>query len=128
MAASFVNLSLQPGGDAVSAASIADVMAQMGSDKERDMLAQALITQGVDPGLVAQGRERFKEERAITRVKRIGGVWAVLGTASMALSAYHGYKRNDSIGWALVWGFLGAIAPVITPTIAVAQGFGKRSK
>jgi hypothetical protein len=47
-------------------------------------------------------------------------------TASMAASAYHGYKRNHSVGWALWWGFMGAVFPVITPVIAVAQGFGKR--
>ena len=48
-----------------------------------------------------------------------------LSTASMALSAYHGYKRNDSVGWALVWGLLGGTFPVITPVIALAQGFGQ---
>lgn len=51
-----------------------------------------------------------------------------LSTASMAASAYHGYKRHDSVGWALWWGLMGAMFPVITPTIAVAQGFGKRSR
>ena len=49
----------------------------------------------------------------------------VLDTVSMAASAYHGYKRNNSIGWALWWGLMGAMFPVITPTIALAQGFGK---
>lgn len=53
-------------------------------------------------------------------------VWSMLSTASMAASAYHGYKRNDSVGWALVWGLCGALFPVITPTIALAQGFGKK--
>jgi hypothetical protein len=46
-------------------------------------------------------------------------------TASMAASAFHGYRRNESVGWALWWGFCGALAPVLTPVIAVAQGFGK---
>lgn len=55
-------------------------------------------------------------------------IWGILSTVSMAASAYHGYKRNDSIGWALGWGFLGAMFPVITPTIAIAQGFGKPKK
>lgn len=49
----------------------------------------------------------------------------VVSTASMAASAYHGYKRNKSVGWALWWGLMGGMFPVITPTIAVAQGFGK---
>lgn len=51
--------------------------------------------------------------------------YALLGTASMAASAFHGYKRNQSIGWALWWGLMGATFPVITPTIALAQGFGE---
>jgi len=52
-------------------------------------------------------------------------IYGVLATASMAACAYHGYKRNNSIGWALGWGFLGVLFPVITPVIAVAQGFAK---
>ena len=53
-------------------------------------------------------------------------IWGIVSTASMAASAYHGYKRNDSVGWALWWGLMGALFPVITPTIGFAQGFGKR--
>jgi hypothetical protein len=52
--------------------------------------------------------------------------WTAVSTASMAASAYHGYKRNTSVGWALWWGLCGGLFPVIVPTIAVAQGFGKR--
>lgn len=43
-----------------------------------------------------------------------------------AVSAYHGYKRNNSIVWALLWAGLGYVAPVIAPTIAVAQGYSQR--
>lgn len=53
-------------------------------------------------------------------------VWAVLGTASMAASAFHGYRRNRSVGWAVVWALLGGMFPVLTPTVALAQGFGQR--
>jgi len=56
----------------------------------------------------------------------VRAVWGIVATASMAASAYHGYKRNDSIGWALVWAFMGTLFPVITPVIAVAQGYGQR--
>lgn len=52
----------------------------------------------------------------------------LLGAASIGLSAYHGYKRNNSTGWAIWWGLMGALFPVITPAIAFAQGFGKRAK
>lgn len=48
--------------------------------------------------------------------------FAMVGTAA---GAYHGYKRNDSVGWGIWWGFCGAVLPVFTVAIAVAQGFGK---
>ncbi len=54
--------------------------------------------------------------------------WTLAGIASAGASAYHGYKRNNSVGWAIVWGLLGGIAPVITPAVAFAQGFGERKK
>ncbi len=47
------------------------------------------------------------------------------GFASFLALTYHGYKRNDSVGWALVWGILGGIVWPITVPIAVAQGFAK---
>lgn len=52
-------------------------------------------------------------------------VATALSIVSSAASAYHGYKRNNSVGWAVVWGLLGAGFPVITPVVAVAQGYGK---
>lgn len=52
----------------------------------------------------------------------------VLDLASMVASTYHGYKRNNSVGWAIWWGFMGSIFPVITPVIAIAQGFAKPIK
>jgi hypothetical protein len=51
--------------------------------------------------------------------------WWALSSASLAASAYHGYRRNESIGWAIWWGLMGGAFPVITPAIALAQGFGK---
>lgn len=51
--------------------------------------------------------------------------WMVAATASSALCVYHGYKRNQSVGWALGWGLFGSLAPVVAPALALAQGFGK---
>ncbi len=48
--------------------------------------------------------------------------------ASIGISAYHGYKRNNSTGWAIWWGLMGGIFPIVTPAIAFAQGLGKRAK
>jgi len=53
--------------------------------------------------------------------------YGVLSVAGGALSAYHGYKRNDSVGWAIGWGLLGAWFPIITVPVALAQGYGKRA-
>ena len=39
--------------------------------------------------------------------------------------AYHGYKRTKSVGWALGWSAFGALAPLLAPVIAVAEGFAK---
>lgn len=54
--------------------------------------------------------------------------WGVLATASMAASAYHGYKRNQKVGWALWWGALGFVFPILVPTIALAQGYARPKK
>ena len=43
----------------------------------------------------------------------------------MAASAYHGVKRNNSVAYGIWWGLMGAMFPVITPTIALAQGYAK---
>lgn len=51
--------------------------------------------------------------------------WAVT-VGGAAGGAYHGYKRNRSVGWAIWWGLMGALFPIFTIPIAIAQGFGKR--
>lgn len=90
---------------------------------EVERLATKLLALGADPWRVNTAKNSVLRGK---RVKSTAAIWGILGTASMAASAYHGYKRNQSIGWALVWGFFGAVAPVITPVIGIAQGFGKR--
>lgn len=52
--------------------------------------------------------------------------WPAIGIASAAASAYHGVKRNHgSVWWGIAWFGLGALFPIITPVIAVAQGYAK---
>lgn len=48
--------------------------------------------------------------------KKVGG----------AVNVYHGYKRTNSIVWALIYGAFGYFAPVTTTAISVAEGFGER--
>lgn len=67
---------------------------------------------------------------ATTAIVPAGGtalqtVLYVGGIAAAGALGYHGYKRNNSIGWALVWGIFGSIVWPITIPIAFAQGFGK---
>lgn len=54
--------------------------------------------------------------------------YTIASLAGTGLGAYHGYKRHDSIGWAIGWGLLGGLFPIITIPVAFAQGFGKRAR
>jgi hypothetical protein len=45
--------------------------------------------------------------------------------AGTGLGAYHGYRRNKSVGWAIGWGVMGSMFPILTVAIALAQGFAK---
>lgn len=49
---------------------------------------------------------------------------AVAGVAGAGLCAYHGYRRTESIGWAVAWALAGSLVPVIAVPVAFAQGFG----
>lgn len=52
-------------------------------------------------------------------------IYAGLSALGVAALAYHGYKRNCSVGGALKWGLLGGLVWPITGAVALAQGFGK---
>ena len=86
----------------------------------RSEAQQALLAQGVAPADVATATSFLSGFTIST-------FWEILAAASAAVSAYHGYKRNQSVGWAVVWGLLGGLAPVMVPAIALAQGFGKKA-
>jgi hypothetical protein len=58
--------------------------------------------------------------------KTLALLWGIAGVAGAALGAYHGYKRNESVGWAIGWSLLGGLVPVIVIPLAFAQGLGKR--
>jgi hypothetical protein len=52
-------------------------------------------------------------------------IYRFAGMAAGAALAYHGYKRNNSIGWALAWAIVGGLVWPISLGIAYAQGFGR---
>lgn len=105
-----------------SSSEISEFLKLYVSGAGRDAAARTLIARGVDQRAVANALAWLEA----TGRFNWGLLWSVLSTASMALGAYHGYRRNQSVGWAIWWGLMGLTFPVITPAIAAAQGFGKR--
>jgi len=59
------------------------------------------------------------------RMSPIERVTIAIGTAATPVLAYHGYKRNNSVGWAVAWGLFGSMVWPITLPVAFAQGFAK---
>jgi hypothetical protein len=59
-------------------------------------------------------------ERAVPAVRY---AWGALSLVSTALCAYHGYARNESVGWGVLWGIAGGAFPIFALPIAYAQGF-----
>ena len=64
--------------------------------------------------------QRKKKQRQNLRVAS-----ALFGSAAGVAGAYHGYKRNDSVGWAIGWGALGYLFWPIAVPVMIAQGFGR---
>lgn len=62
---------------------------------------------------------------SITVSSPLTPIFRVTGVAAGAALAYHGYKRTNSVGWALVWALAGGIVWPVGLAIAFAQGFGK---
>lgn len=92
------------------------------SGADREAVGRGLVAAGVPASTVGASLRWLDTSSKITP----SVVWGVLGLASGALGAYHGYRRNDSIGWSVVWFGAGMIFPIFTPVLALAQGFGKR--
>lgn len=57
---------------------------------------------------------------------QISPVWYWSAVASSIISGYHGSKRHDGSVWQTIkWSTLGGLFPIITPLVAVGQGFAK---
>jgi hypothetical protein len=50
---------------------------------------------------------------------------SVAKTAAAVALIYHGYRRNRSLFWALVWGLAGHTVPIVAVPVSLAQGFGQ---
>ncbi len=88
----------------------------------RNAAARALIAKGVDQKAVANALVWLDASSKINW----SAIWGVASIASAAAAAFHGYRRNQSIGWAIWWSLMGGVFPIFTPAVALAQGFGKR--
>lgn len=91
---------------------------------DRSAAAQALLAKGVPPQRVSAALNWLDARSGWAGNRSM--IMGMLTVASSAASAFHGYRRNNSIGWGILWGLSGMIFPVLTPAIALAQGFGKR--
>lgn len=60
-----------------------------------------------------------------TRPGPLTTVWYIASAASTVGLAYHGYRRNNSVGWAIGWALLGGIFWPVGWGVALAQGFGR---
>ena len=97
----------------------------------RQAVVAAYQTAGGDAAALRGALQLLTDEGTATnfgtgmKMSTTAKVWGVLSTLSAAASGFHGYRRNNSLGWGVGWFILGGICPVLTPTVAVAQGFGK---
>lgn len=105
-----------------SSSDIRGALAALSEDDKKKVII-AYLAAGGDPRTLEAAMTTSLTQTEKSRTLAIA--WGVAGTISFAASIYHGYKRNDSLGWALWWGFMGALLPIVTPTVAIAQGFAK---
>lgn len=89
-------------------------------------LGQILVAEGISAQVVNSALQRAFAGEPWSKTRLWG--WATVATLSAAASGFHGYRRNRSVGWGLWWFVMGSLFPVVTPTIALAQGFGKPKK
>jgi hypothetical protein len=94
--------------------------------EHRAEIGAALVAAGVASSSVAAALQQLAQA---TRGWRPSPLYSVLATLSAAASGYHGMKRNNgSVGWGVVWFFLGGFFPVLVPGVALVQGFAKPKK
>jgi hypothetical protein len=94
-----------------------------GIDDSKFLAQQAAIQQQKNDAAMQQNAQAQQDKR-----QTYWTIYWVLGTASSAACAFHGYRRNKSIGWALWWGLMGGLFPIFAPVLAVAEGFAKPIK
>lgn len=106
-------------GSSPSSSDIASFLKLYPSGADRDAAAHELVARGIDPTAAM----RFLDTTGRITTSMVIGALSIV---SAAASGYHGVRRNrGSIGWGLWWFAVGSLFPVVTPVIALAQGFAK---
>lgn len=94
---------------------------QLYTGEKRNEAARRLIAHGVPTSAISNALSWLDTAGKLTSSQIKGG----LTIAAAAANAYHGYRRNNSIVWGVVWFACGTIFPIFTSAIALAQGFAK---
>ena len=75
---------------------------------------------------LGEGDVLVTETELVPAPSKVSMAWKWAAATSAIASAYHGSKRHHGSVWQTVkWGILGSIFPIITPLVAVGQGFAK---
>ncbi len=53
-------------------------------------------------------------------------IYRLMGMAGAGACAYHGWKRNGTYGWTILWSMFGATLPPVALLVAFLQGFGQK--
>jgi hypothetical protein len=107
-----------------SSTQISEFLKLYDKGEKRDTAARALIAKGASTNAVSSALN-FLDTSSGWNTRKLGGILAIV---SAAASGFHGYRRNQSIPWALWWFIMGRIFPIVTPVLAISQGFARAKK
>ena len=102
---------------------VANFLRLYSAGADRNAAAQGLISRGISADAIASALNFLAQPASTWDLKAVKAIAVI---TSAALSGFHGYRRNQSIPLGLAWFVAGGIFPIVTPVIAIAQGFGKR--
>jgi hypothetical protein len=91
----------------------------------RAIVAQEVVATGADPAVVSSAMATLAQQDLTKAKANQKLLYSTLALVSATASGFHGYRRNNSLGWGLVWFVMGSVFPIITPVIGLAQGFGQ---
>lgn len=81
---------------------------------------------GANPDTTLQTVRDTAKKIESFRDSPMGKAYMLLSLVGSGAGAYHGYKRTQSVGWAIGWGMFGSLIPFVAIPVALYQGFGKK--